>query len=219
MSDPKQPRTLEPLGSEGDARAFSPSTARNKDALLDALTPHFVPGTSVLEVASGTGEHGIHFCRHLPDIFWQPTDIAKDALQSIDAWHAHEAVENYEPPLRLDVTAAGWWGNLPGDYNAMLCCNMIHIAPWEAALGLIGGAGHVLPEGGLFVLYGPFSKGGVHNAPSNEQFNESLKARNPAWGVRDIDDIEAEAAKAALALEEMIDMPANNRVLIFRKRP
>lgn len=213
----KQPRTLEPLGTAGDARLSSPSTARNKGPLLEALQGELTAITQVLEIASGTGEHAVHFCTALPHLRWQPSDIADDALASVDAWRRASALEGIAPPLRLDVMAGEWWESVAPPIEFVLCCNMIHISPWGTTTGLMRGAGALLGQGGKLALYGPFSRGGVHTAPSNEEFDRSLKSRDPAWGVRDRDDVAAEAARAGLALVREIEMPANNLVLLFEK--
>ncbi len=168
----------------------------------------------VLEVASGSGEHAAYFAAKLPALDWQPTDPDAQALASISAHCADAGLPNLLAPLHLDVTAAQW----PVDRaDAVICCNMIHIAPWAACEGLIAGAARVLPAGGLLYLYGPYKIGGQHTAPSNQAFDEQLRARNPAWGIRDLDDVTALAARHGFVLAETVPMPANNLSVIFRR--
>jgi len=205
------------MGEFNDARLSSPSTARNKGPILEALSTVLPISAHVLEIASGTGEHAVHMCTAMPGLKWQPSDIAEDALGSINAWRAATELENLEEPLRLDVTAENWWSVLDPAPSILLSCNMIHIAPWAAGLGVIRGAGAMLPPNGMLIFYGPFLKGGQHTAPSNLDFDRSLKSRDPSWGVRDIDDIEMEALLHAMRLEQTIEMPANNQILVFRK--
>jgi len=213
----ENPRALEEMGGHSDARLSSPSSARNKGPLLEALSAVLPISAHVLEIASGTGEHAVHLCTAMPGLSWQPTDIAEEALASIEAWRLATGLENMAAPISLDVTEQAWWERIEPNPSIILSCNMIHIAPWEAGLGAIAGAGALLPSAGMLIFYGPFSKGGIHNAPSNEAFDASLKSRDPSWGVRDIDDISAAAADAVLDFEMEIPMPADNRVLIYRK--
>lgn len=214
----KTPRALEEMGQTGDARLFSPSAARNRDVVRDVLKDLLPTAPCrLLEVGSGTGEHAVHVASALSHITWQPSDPSGEAFHSIAAWREVAGLANLNAPLRLDVMEAGWWRVLEAPFDAVLSLNMIHIAPWEAALGLIEGAGALLSEGGALILYGPFSKGGVHNAPSNEDFDLSLKSRDPRWGVRDMDDLTREAATYGLAFVSATPMPANNQTLLFRK--
>jgi len=217
MADHKKPRAHEEMSTSDDARLSSPSTARNKGPLLDAL--HDVMGSArrCLEIASGTGEHAVHFCTAFPQLHWQPSDVADDAIASIEAWRIATALENMASPLRLNVTEATWWNVIEEPLDMMLCCNMIHISPWATTPGLMRGAGALLAEGGTLAVYGPFSRGGVHTAPSNADFDQSLKGRDPKWGVRDINDVAREANDAGLNLVREIDMPANNLTLLFKK--
>jgi hypothetical protein len=217
MKKPPKPRTLEPLATASDARLSSPSTSRNKGPLLEALRAELDGPARVLEIASGTGEHAVHFCTALPQLSWQPSDIAEDALKSIEAWREATGLAAIAAPLQLDVTADRWWTAVPGKVNFILCCNMVHISPWATTPGLMAGAGALLPVGGKLALYGPFSRAGVHTAASNEAFDQSLKSRDPAWGVRDRDDVAREAKGAGLRLIREVDMPANNLVLLFEK--
>jgi SAM-dependent methyltransferase len=169
----------------------------------------------VLEIASGAGEHAAYLASALPHLQWQPTDADPAALASIRAWREAAGAPNLIDPMVLDVTDPADWPE--GPVEAVVCINMIHIAPWVAAEGLMDGAGRILTIGGLLYLYGPFREGGRHTAPSNRAFDESLKARDPAWGVRDLEEVAALAARHGLELAERIEMPANNLSLLFRR--
>jgi len=169
----------------------------------------------VLEVASGTGEHAVYFARYLPHLTWQPTDPDPHARASIAEWASIDPVaDGILPPLDLDVRREPW----PVDeIDAVVCINMIHITPWPATLALLGGAARRLPSNGVLYLYGPFARGGRHTAPSNAEFDRSLRARDPRWGVRDLDDVVASAASEGLVLHEVIPMPANNLSVVLRR--
>ena len=169
---------------------------------------------SVLEIASGTGEHAVHNCRRRPDITWQPSDPDARSRQSQNAW-AGECPGQIKSSLDIDTTLPDWWLTL-GPYDALFCANMIHIAPWEAAQGMAKGAGSLIPAGGLVILYGPF-KEGAGTAPSNLAFDQSLKARDPAWGVRELDSVKHIFADVGFNLTARIVMPKENRTLIFSK--
>lgn len=175
-----------------------------------------LPPTGVLlEVASGSGEHAVHFAAALPDWIFQPSDVDPGALASISAWIDETGLTNVRPPLLLDVTAQAW----PVEpVLAMFSANMVHIAPPQAARGLMAGAGRHLVPGGILVIYGPVRIGGAHTAPSNQAFDAQLRARDARWGVRDLEWLRELAADSGLALEERVEMPANNQTLIFRKR-
>jgi SAM-dependent methyltransferase len=192
----------------------APATQRNREPILAVLDRVLPEEGFVLEIASGTGEHATFFAPRLPGLTWQPTDREPGALDSIAAWTAERAAANVRPPLVLDVCSAMW----PVESaDAIFCANMIHIAPWEATLGLMRGAGRILPAGGLLVLYGPFMIDHRHTAPSNEAFDQSLRSRDPSWGVRDLGDV-ADAARAqGLQLLERVEMPANNFTVVFER--
>lgn len=199
-----------------DPRLYYPHVARNRDAILTVLRRVLPPRGLVLEIASGSGEHAAYFAQNLPSLTWQPSDPDAQALASIAAHRATANAPNLLPPLRLDVIAPSW----PVTHaEAVVCCNMIHIAPWAACEGLIAGAARVLPAGGVLYLYGPYKIGGRHTAPSNAAFDADLRARNPAWGIRELDDVTALAAKHGLARAETVEMPANNLSVIFRRGP
>jgi len=191
-----------------------PATARNREPLLEVLRPRLPSAGVVLEIASGSGEHAVFFGAALPGLRWQPSDPDPTCRASIAAWVEHEGLTNVSPPLDLDATAWPW----PlAHADAMLCANMIHIAPWEAARGLLRGAARVLPVGGPLLLYGPFVVDG-ETAPSNREFDASLRARDPRWGVRELREVEREAKGCGLVLEEQVAMPANNLTVVLRRR-
>ncbi len=199
-------------GGEAQKR-HAPATLRNRDAILTILRDALPPSGLVLEVASGSGEHIIHFAAALPALDWQPSDPDMAALASIAAWRAEADLSNLHEPIRLD--AAGDW---PVDRaDAILCINMVHISPWNATLGLMQGAGRVLPPGGPLYLYGPYMCDDVETAPSNLAFDASLKARDQRWGLRRVEDVVTAAQAQGLRLDRMVDMPANNLSLIFRR--
>lgn len=197
-----------------DARRHAPATARNRDPILAVLRRHLPPTGTLLEISAGTGEHAVHFAAAFPGLTWQPTDPDPGARASIAAWAREAKLNNLRPPLALDAAAANW----PVDRaDAVLCINMIHIAPWPAGLGLLRGAARILPPGGPLILYGPFKRGGAHTAPSNAAFDAGLRAQDPAWGVRDLETVAAEAAAAGFGPPELVEMPANNLMPIFRR--
>lgn len=190
----------------------APAALRNREPIRAVLAQHLPASGVVLEIASGTGEHAVYMASHLPAIEWQPTDPDPVALASIVAWRDDAALPNLRAPLALDVTAPVW----PlAAADAIVCCNMVHIAPWEATLGLFAGAARVLPVGAPLVTYGPYRFDGDFTAPSNADFDRSLRARDPRWGVRDIADLRA--AATAFSLEHVIAMPANNHTLVWRR--
>ncbi len=196
-------------------KRMAPAAERNKDVILDVLKEIVSSEWHVLEIASGSGQHAVHFADTVPDGTWQPTDIAPENLASIAAWTRESAAANVPPPLSLDVTISGW--SVDPCPDAIVCINMIHIAPWAACLGLLEGGGRLLPEGGILFLYGPFQVGGRHTAPTNESFDQSLRAQNADWGVRNLDDVALEARRHGLHLVKTVKMPANNLSVIFRK--
>jgi SAM-dependent methyltransferase len=198
----------------GSART-APAAARNRDPILNVLGPRLPPSARVLEIASGTGEHAIWFGRALPSVTWQPTDRDSEALESIAAWRDTANLPNVMPPLHLDVTEATWPVT---QADAVVSINMVHIAPWTAAEGLVAGAARVLGSDGLLFLYGPFREGGAHTAPSNAAFDRDLRGRNPSWGIRDLGDVADLASRNGFPSFERIEMPANNLSVIFRRR-
>jgi SAM-dependent methyltransferase len=197
-----------------DPRRFAPAAARNRDPILAALRPRLPGAGLVLEVASGSGEHAIHLAAALPALTFQPSDPDPGARASIDAWAAKAGLANIRPALALDAAAADWPAAAA---DAVVCINMIHIAPWAACEGLVRGAARLLPAGGPLILYGPYRRGGRHTAPSNAAFDADLRARDPAWGVRDLEAVAALAAAEGFGPPEAVEMPANNLTVIFRR--
>ncbi|BAN23262.1 putative uncharacterized protein [Caballeronia insecticola] len=196
-------------------RRRAPAAERNRDAILSVLTRVLPPVGVVLEIASGTGQHAVHCAAALPQIVWQPSDPDAASRDSIAAWRAHAGLANLGAPLALDVRSDDWG---IGDVAAIVCINMIHIAPWEAAEALFRGAGAHLGAGGVLYLYGPYRRNGAHTAPSNEAFDAQLRANDPRWGVRGMETVEELGAQAGLMLKEVVPMPANNFSLVFEKR-
>ncbi|MBR9972847.1 DUF938 domain-containing protein [Magnetospirillum sulfuroxidans] len=193
-----------------------PATGRNRGPILDALRPWLPPEGVVLEIASGSGEHACWFTSQVPGLRWQPSDGDPDCLGSIAAWRHDEGLtDRIAPPLLLDVAQLPW----PVESADMVfCANMIHISPWESCVGLMEGAGRILPAGGILAVYGPFKRGG-QSAPSNTAFDADLRSRDPRWGVRDLEAVDALAQAAGLELQDTIAMPANNLSVVWRKRP
>ncbi|WP_394658601.1 DUF938 domain-containing protein [uncultured Novosphingobium sp.] len=197
-----------------DFRLSSPAVARNRDPILAILRDVLPDRGEVLEIASGTGEQVAYFAAQLPGLDWQPTDPSDDALTSITAWRDTGCWPNLLPPVRLDAEEDVW----PVDHAAaIVCINMIHISPWEATQGLMRGAERLLPSGAPMVLYGPYHQAGVPLAPSNAAFDASLKARDPRWGLRDLETVLALARAHGLRCEEVTAMPANNLTVVLRR--
>lgn len=193
----------------------SPATARNRGPILEVLKSRLPAHGLVLEIAAGAGEHAVFSAAAFPALRWLPTDADPGALASIAAWRQHVRPPNLLAPLRLDASEPDGWPVEQAD--AVVCINMIHISPWSATAGLMTGAARILPPGGAVFLYGPFIQSDVETAPSNLDFDRSLRARNPEWGVRRLDDVAALAAGQGLALCERVAMPANNLTLVLRK--
>ena len=206
-----------------DDRLDAPAFHRNHQPIWAVLSG-FLAGKAgdVLEIGSGTGQHVVAFGREAPDITWWPSDVDAAYLRSIAAWRAQAGLANIRPPRRIDVTDPGWAVDpaleLPSEMLAIFSANVIHIAPWRVAQGLVAGAARLLrPDGRLF-LYGPFRRDGRHTADSNAAFDASLRQRNPEWGVRDMTDVSDAADAVGWALVEAITMPANNFILVFARR-
>ncbi|WP_244827823.1 DUF938 domain-containing protein [Caballeronia sp. TF1N1] len=198
-------------------RRRAPAAERNRDAILSVLTRVLPSAGVVLEIASGTGQHAVHCAAALPGIVWQPSDADAAARASIDAWREHAGLANLNAALALDVREDDWRIGEDAGIAAVVCINMIHIAPWDAAEALFRGASRHLPAGGVLYLYGPYRRNGAHTAPSNEAFDTELRARDPRWGVRNLEAVEALGRSVGFALEEVVPMPANNFSLVFRR--
>lgn len=197
-----------------DQRRFAPAATRNRDPILEVLKRHLPATGQVLEIASGSGEHVTHFAAAMPHLVFQPTDPDADARASIDAWVRELALANVHPARELDAAADAW---PVAHAEAILCINMIHISPWAAAVGLMRGAARILPPGGVLYLYGPYRRDGRHTAPSNTEFDASLRQRNPEWGVRDLEQVADLAAASCFGPAVIVEMPANNLSVVFRK--
>ncbi|PTM42463.1 DUF938 domain-containing protein [Bosea sp. 124] len=222
MTD-RKPAPWEPSANanpQDDRRLRAPAAARNRDAILDVLRAELPATGIVLEIASGSGEHAVHFAGALPALAFQPSDPNPDALASISAWAAQDGAGNILPPLRIDAAAEDWPASLRSEHApaAIFCINMIHIAPWAAAQGLLRHAGHLLPPGGSLILYGPFRRGDRPLEPGNAAFDASLRERNPEWGLRDLNEVAALAAEAGFGEPKIVEMPANNLSVVFRKQ-
>lgn len=213
-----------------DDRQYAPATQRNRQPIL-AVLQNYLPSTgTILEIASGAGEHASFFAPHFPDCHWLPSDPNPFARASIQAWRQHLPSENLYPAIAIDVETPNWWVNLRETgqqqtgldlqrypISGMININMIHISPWSACQGLMAGAESLLPEQGLLYLYGPFQQNHQHTAPSNAAFDASLQEQNPAWGVRDLDDVIELAQANQLQWIQTVEMPANNLSVLFRK--
>jgi SAM-dependent methyltransferase len=198
-----------------DGRLATAPAARNKQPILHVLQTVLPERGTVLEIASGTGQHVTHFAKALPGLQWQPSDPDRDMHGSIAAWTAYEGLTNVLPPVAFEVGDERW----PLDRaDAIICINMIHISPWQATLDLMRGAGRIIPPGGIVFLYGPYRRSDEHTAPSNRAFDEQLRATNPQWGIRDMEAVVDVASRQGFAEEDVVPMPANNFSLVLRKR-
>lgn len=198
-----------------DLRLHAPATARNRDVIFEVLSGALPSGGTILELASGTGEHAAHMAPQLPSHTWQPTDIEPHHITSIDSWAAHTGAPNILPAQHLNILTHSL-DDLPG-LSAILAINLIHIAPWQVTKSLIEKAGHKLETGTILFLYGPYKRDDVHTSMSNEAFDQSLKNSNPDWGVRDMEAVTDLAGDAGFGAPEIVAMPANNFSLIFKK--
>ncbi|WP_050803756.1 DUF938 domain-containing protein [Citromicrobium sp. JLT1363] len=196
------------------AKRESPAAQRNRAPIAQVLSEELPERGLVLEIASGTGEHAVHFARQFPDLDWQPSDPDAQARASIGAYAEEAALPNLREPVALDVSTEEWPIR---SADALLCVNMVHISPWRASEGLFAGAAEILAEGAPLILYGPYIEAGVETAASNLAFDESLKARNPEWGLRDVSDIDALARRSGFSRMRRVQMPANNIVLVYRR--
>lgn len=216
MAD-KPPVALEDRGAGGDGRRYSPSAARNREPICDVLKAYLAMPARVLEIASGTGEHGAFLVEELPGLDWTYSDIDPPSLASQRAWRGADVTVRLHGPVEIDASSEDWEAaEQAGAWNAIFSANMVHIAPFEAAKGLIAGARRLLKPGGALLMYGPFARDGVI-APSNAAFDASLRSRDARWGVRDLDrDLVPLAQKAGLQLDAVVEMPANNLTVVFR---
>jgi hypothetical protein len=197
-----------------DHRQYGPTTVRNRDFILDVLRAVLPAGGVILEIASGSGEHVVHFARNFPSLVFQPSDPDPDALLSVAAWVEATHVTNVRAPIVLDASHPFW----PiASADGIICINMVHISPWGATLGLIKGAAAILPPASPFYLYGPYKREGFAAAPSNQAFDRSLRDRNPTWGLRDLETVAAIAQSVGFSVPVITEMPANNLSVVFRR--
>jgi SAM-dependent methyltransferase len=197
------------------AKLTAAPAERNKQPILDVLQRVLPESGLVLEIASGTGQHIVHFAKALPHLTWQPSDPDPRARQSITAWIAAEALANTREPLALDVRQQPWPAS---SCDALVCINMVHISPWSATEALFEGAARILPEGGVVYLYGPYRVNGRDTSESNAAFDATLRAQNPEWGVRDLERVLDEASRRGFDFVESVPMPANNLSVVWRRR-
>jgi hypothetical protein len=210
----KAPKPFD-IGDGEETRRHAPHVARNAVPIAEALGEVLPASGTVLEIASGTGEHAVHFARSFPDLVFVPSDPDPAALRSINAWREHAGLPNLRPALALDASQWPW----PIERaDAILAINMVHVSPWAATTGLLRGASALLSSGAVLYLYGAYRRSDRATAPSNEAFDANLQSRNPDWGLRRLEDVAAEAQMRGFALERVIDMPANNLSLILRRR-
>jgi len=213
LADASSPVRPTPQELSEPSRLASPAAARNRDAILGVLREMMGESRRVLELASGSGEHAVHFASGLPHLCWQPTDASARALASIVAWREEASLPNLQAPLALDVLDP--WPEVT--FDALVAINLVHISPWRVTTELMRQAGRRLPPGGVLYLYGPYKREGRHTAPSNEGFDIQLRSRNPLWGVRDLGAVIEEANRNGLTLDKVIEMPANNLSVVFRR--
>jgi hypothetical protein len=195
-------------------RRSAPAALRNRELIAEVLAEWLPVRGLVLEIASGTGEHAVHFAERFPSLEWQPSDIHADALASIAAWRETAALPNLRAALRVDAALPDWTIDRA---DAVLSINMVHISPWTSALGLLGGAGSLLSAGSPLILYGPWLKQDIDTAPSNAEFDADLRRRDPAWGLRRVEDFAAAAEPRGFSLVEARPMPANNLMMLWTK--
>ena len=218
-SEPPARLAIGDRGGVGEARQSSPSAARNRGPILEVLTRVLPNSGIVLEIGSGTGEHVTCFAKALPGLIWVPSDPDEASRASIEAWIATEGLANVREPIAIDVREEVWGVEDDAPMDAIISLNMVHIAPWEAALGLLAGAGRLLTPNGILFFYGPFMRGGIHTAASNAAFDIDLRRRDHRWGVRDVDQLVSDAVPHKLELRQVVPMPANNLSLVFVRAP
>lgn len=223
-ADRPQPRFVVEFGKDGtppaaEGRLDAPAFHRNHEPIWQVLAPFLAAKTgAVLELGSGTGQHAVTYAARMPGLIWHPSDLQETHLASIDAWRRHAGLPNIAPQQRIDLGDPAWTWRPGGQVVAIVCINVLHISPWQVSVNLIAGAARQLGADGRLIVYGPFTRDGAHTAPSNAEFDASLRARNLAWGVRDTRDLAAFAHAHGLALTEIVPMPANNFVLVFARR-
>ena len=206
-----------------DGRLDAPAFHRNHQAILGVLERHLTGKSGdAVEIGSGTGQHVVEFARQFPQVTWWPSDLNDNHLVSIESWRQHSQLPNIRSAMRLDASDPAWGEAMkgeggPGELLAVFCANVIHIAPWQVAEGLVAGAARALRPTGMLFLYGPFKRDGKHTSDSNAAFDASLRRGNPDWGVRDVAMVEKLAVRAGLSLTEVAEMPANNFTLIFSR--
>ena len=199
---------------QADGKWFTSSAERNKDPILAVLARVLPRRGVVLEIASGTGQHILHFAKALPGLAWQPSDPDPELRESIALRVKEQQLANVNRPINLDVTRLPWPLQTA---DAVVCINMIHVAPWSATLALLEGAKALLPTQHVLFLYGPYRRFGQHTSRSNEQFDSDLRAHDPEWGVRDLEAVSEAAASSGFVLAEVVEMPANNFSVIFKR--
>lgn len=201
------------------SKKYAPATNRNRQPILEVLKEIIPSSGNILEIASGTGEHSLFFAPNFPQQEWIPSDKQKDCLDSIKAWKRDCPTDNLQQPITIDVMKPDWWKPLLSkEITVVICINMIHIAPWLACLGLIEGAKKILPVNGIIYLYGPYKVQNQHTAPSNKEFDRYLQIQDSEWGVRNLEDVVSVANDNGFVLEKLVNMPANNLSLVFRKK-
>jgi hypothetical protein len=205
------------MNSNKDARQYALATERNRQPILDILLRVIPTKGDILEIASGTGEHAVFFAPKWSSRQWIPSDPNPDARASIVAWGKYTDTTNLALPLEIDTSKSDWFEQVNSSVSAIICINMIHIAPWAACEGLMAGASQLLPSEGIVYLYGPYKRGGQHTAPTNVEFDRLLRDRNPEWGVRDLDRVLEVASDRGLQLQEIVPMPANNLSIVLKK--
>jgi hypothetical protein len=204
------------MDNSQDLRRYAPATDRNREPILTILQQVLPSTGTILEISSGTGEHAVFMAPQLAPRHWLPSDPNPGARASIAAWQQFEPCDQMYPPIDLDASSDQWLVSSKEPITAIVNINMIHIAPKAAYLGLFAGAQRILPVGGILYLYGPFKQDGVHTAPSNAAFDQSLQSQNPAWGIRDLKEIIAVAQSHNLELQQVYPMPANNLSVVFK---
>ena len=205
-------------GGKPDVRLHAPATAKNRDAILEVVETLAPAGAMVLEIGSGSGEHAVHIGAHLAKLTWQPSDPDPTMRASISAWIDHSHVGNVRPPLAIDCAVPGWWRDLAREPDLIVAINVAHIVAKPVIDGLLEGAGRLLQPDGLLLFYGPFTFNGDFTANSNKSFDRMLRQQNPAWGLRDLNNISADAAQHGLELKEIIAMPSNNHTLVLKRQ-